>query len=46
LVDQKIEVVSCVPLFLDQFKEKRKVLVELLQAAGYNIPVKGDAKND
>jgi ArsR family metal-binding transcriptional regulator len=45
LVDQKIEVVSCVPLFLDQFKEKRKVLLEMLQAAGYHIPIKEDAKN-
>jgi ArsR family metal-binding transcriptional regulator len=45
LVDEKIEVDKCLPLFSDQFKEKRKVLFELLRAAGYNIPVKGDAKN-
>ncbi len=45
LVDQKIEVVKCLPLFSDEYKEKRKVLLELLQAAGYNISIKEDAKD-
>jgi ArsR family metal-binding transcriptional regulator len=38
LVDQKIEVVKCLPLFSDQFKEKRKVLFEILKNAGYKVP--------
>src|SRR4030043_127416 len=38
LVDQKIEVVKCLPLFSDQFKEKRKGLLEILQNAGYKVP--------
>ncbi len=37
LVDQKIEVVKCLPLFSDQFKEKRKVLLEILQNAGLKV---------
>ena len=38
LVDQKIEIGKCLPLFSDQFKEKRKVLLEILQNAGYKFP--------
>jgi ArsR family metal-binding transcriptional regulator len=38
LVDQKIEIAKCLPLFLDQFKEKRKVLLETLQNAGLKVP--------
>jgi ArsR family metal-binding transcriptional regulator len=38
LVDQKIEIVKCLPLFSDQFKEKRKVLLEILQNAGLKVP--------
>jgi ArsR family metal-binding transcriptional regulator len=38
LVDQKIEIVKCLPLFSDQFKEKRKVLFEILQNAGLKVP--------
>ena len=38
LVDQKIEIVKCLPLFSDQFKEKRKVLLEILQNAGFTVP--------
>jgi ArsR family metal-binding transcriptional regulator len=38
LVDQKIEIVKCLPLFSDQFKEKRKVLIEILQNAGLKVP--------
>ncbi len=37
LVDRKIEVVKCLPLFSDEFKEKRKVLLEILRAAGYQV---------
>jgi ArsR family metal-binding transcriptional regulator len=39
LVDQKIEVVKCLPLFSDGFKEKRKVLLEILQNAGLRVPL-------
>ncbi len=45
LVDQKIEVDKCRPLFSKEYNEKRKVLLEMLQAAGYHIPIKEDAKN-
>ena len=38
LVDQKIEVIKCLPLFSDQFKEKRKVLLETLKNAGLKVP--------
>jgi ArsR family metal-binding transcriptional regulator len=45
LVGQEIEITRCTPLFSVEFQEKRKVLLELLQAAGYNISIKEDAKN-
>jgi ArsR family metal-binding transcriptional regulator len=45
-VDQKIEIDKCLPLFSDEYNEKRKVLLEMLQAAGCHIPMKEDAKND
>jgi len=35
LVAQDIEVAKCTPLFSEEFQGKRKVLLELLQAAGY-----------
>jgi len=38
LVDQKIEIVKCLPLFSDEFKEKQKVLLEILQNAGFTVP--------
>ncbi len=38
LVDQKIEIAKCTPLFSVQFKEKRKVLLEILQNAGLKVP--------
>ena len=38
LVDQKIEIVKCLPLFSDLFKEKRNVLLEILQNAGLEVP--------
>src|SRR4030043_1962445 len=38
LVGQEIAIGKCVPLFSDEFKEKRKVLLELLHAAGYEVP--------
>jgi ArsR family metal-binding transcriptional regulator len=34
LVDQKIEIEKCLPLFSEEYNEKRKVLLEMLQAAG------------
>jgi len=37
LVGQEIEVAKCTPLFSEEYQEKRKVLVELLNAAGYNV---------
>jgi ArsR family metal-binding transcriptional regulator len=31
-------VVRCAPLFTPEYKDKRQVLMELLQAAGYPVP--------
>ncbi len=40
LVGRDIEVIKCDPLLLDEkYQEKKKVLVELLQAAGYDVPI-------
>jgi ArsR family metal-binding transcriptional regulator len=38
LLGHEIEVAKCTPLFSEKYQEKRKVLVELLHAAGYNTP--------
>jgi ArsR family metal-binding transcriptional regulator len=38
LVDEKVEIVKCLPLFSDQFKDKRKVLLETLHNAGLKVP--------
>jgi ArsR family metal-binding transcriptional regulator len=38
LVGRDIEITRCDPLFSEKYKEKRKVLIDLLQAAGYQIP--------
>jgi ArsR family metal-binding transcriptional regulator len=38
LVDQKIEVSKCTPLFSELYQEKRNVLVEILRNAGYAAP--------
>ena len=35
LVGRDIEITKCDPLFSERYQEKQKVLVELLQAAGY-----------
>ncbi len=38
LVGRDIEIRKCDPLFSEKYQEKRKVLGELLQAAGYEVP--------
>jgi ArsR family metal-binding transcriptional regulator len=38
LVGRDIEITRCDPLFSEKYKEKRKVLIDLLHAAGYQIP--------
>jgi len=38
LVGRDIEITKCDPLFSENYQEKKKVLVELLQAAGYEVP--------
>src|SRR4030042_5107010 len=35
LVGQEIEIAKCIPLFSEEYQEKRQVLSELLHAAGY-----------
>jgi ArsR family metal-binding transcriptional regulator len=37
LAGQEIEVAKCTPLFSEEYQEKRKVLTELLRAAGYTV---------
>jgi len=38
LVGQEIEITKCIPLFSEEYQEKRKVLLDLLHAAGYEVP--------
>jgi DNA phosphorothioation-dependent restriction protein DptG len=38
LVGQEIEIGKCVPLFSEEYQEKRNVLLELLHAAGFEVP--------
>jgi ArsR family metal-binding transcriptional regulator len=38
LVGQEMEIKKCTPLFSEKYVEKRKVLLELLRAAGYDVP--------
>ena len=38
LVGQEMEIMKCAPLFSEEYQEKRKVLLEILHAAGYNVP--------
>ncbi len=37
LVDQKIDIRKCFPLFSEDYQEKRKVLLETLKDAGYEV---------
>lgn len=38
VVGREIEITKCRPLFPEEYQEKRKVLFELLHAAGYDVP--------
>jgi ArsR family metal-binding transcriptional regulator len=38
LVGRDIEITKCDPLFSEKYQEKRNVLLELLQAAGFEVP--------
>jgi ArsR family metal-binding transcriptional regulator len=38
LVGRDIEIAECDPLFSEKYQEKRKVLLELLQSAGFDVP--------
>jgi len=38
LVGRDIEIRKCDPLFSEKYQEKQRVLFELLQAAGYEVP--------
>jgi len=39
LVGQDIDIAKCVPLFSEEYREKRNVLLELLHAAGFEAPL-------
>ncbi len=38
LVGQEINIEKCIPLFSEEYQEKRNVLLELLHVAGYDVP--------
>ena len=38
LAGQEAGILKCNPFFSDKYQEKRKVLFELLHAAGYDVP--------
>lgn len=38
MLSEEISVVRCAPLFNPEYRDKRQVLIELLQAAGYPVP--------
>ena len=38
LIGRDIEITKCDPLFSEKYQEKRNVLVELLHAAGFEVP--------
>jgi ArsR family metal-binding transcriptional regulator len=38
LIGRDIEITKCDPLFSEKYQEKRNVLLELLQAAGFEVP--------
>ncbi len=38
LVGREIEIGKCISLFSDEFKGKRNILLDLLHAAGYEVP--------
>lgn len=37
LVDQKIDIGKCLPLFSEEYQEKRRILLETLKDAGYKV---------
>ena len=39
LAAQDTEVTKCAPLFSEEFQEKQRVLLELLKATGYTVPI-------
>ena len=45
LIRKQIEITKCMPLFSEEYGEKRKVLFELLQNAGFDISLKEDGQN-
>ncbi len=38
LAGREIEIIKCDPLFLEKYEEKRKILLDLLKAAGHEVP--------
>ena len=45
LIRKQTEITKCTPLFLEEYEEKRKILFELLQNAGFDISLKEDRQN-
>jgi CO dehydrogenase/acetyl-CoA synthase gamma subunit (corrinoid Fe-S protein) len=36
---EKVNITDCKPLFTEKYEDKRQMLLELLHAAGYCVPV-------
>jgi ArsR family metal-binding transcriptional regulator len=45
LIRKQTGITKCTPLLLEEYEEKRKILFELLQNAGFDISLKEDAKD-
>jgi ArsR family metal-binding transcriptional regulator len=45
LIRKQTKITKCSLLFLEEYKEKRKILMELLQNAGFDISLKEDGQN-
>ena len=45
LIRKQTETTKCQPLFTEEYAEKRKILFELLQNAGFDISLKEDRQN-
>jgi len=41
LVGQEIGIMKCPPLFTGEYEEKRNVLLDFIQSAGYEVPITG-----
>lgn len=38
LANEEINIMRCAPIFLSQYQENRRILLQLLKSSGYNVP--------